>query len=127
MCIRDRTHTTIYTVAIAMALTVFFDLKRIAALGAIFYLIMDIAIHWGLIRHLRDRIEFRMSIVATAIVLDVVVLAAFVWIKATSDPTILAVAAIGIGMTIGGERWLMRSHTDDDGTMHMGQDTEPNA
>ena len=119
-----RTHTTVYTVAIAMALTVFFDLKRIAALGAIFYLIMDIAIHWGLIRHLRDRIEFRVAIVATAIVLDVIVLAAFVWVKASSDPMILVVAAVGITATIGGERWLMRSHTDDHGTMHMGHDLE---
>ncbi|MGK2949646.1 MAG: APC family permease [Acidimicrobiales bacterium] len=119
-----RTHTTVYTVAIAMALTVFFDLKRIAALGAIFYLIMDIAIHWGLIRHLRDRIEFRVSIVAIAIILDVVVLSAFVWIKATSDPTVLLVAAVGILLIIGGERWLMRSHTDDDGNMRRGHDLE---
>lgn len=119
-----RNHTTVYTVALAMALTVFFDLKRIAALGAIFYLIMDIAIHWGLIRHLRDRIEFRVPIVATAIVLDTVVLAAFLWVKASSDPTILVVAAFGIVAIIIGERWLMKSHTDDDGNMHMGHDME---
>lgn len=121
-----RTHTTVYTVALAMALTVFFDLKRIAALGAIFYLIMDIAIHWGLIRHLRDRIEFRVPIVLAAIVLDVVVLAAFLWIKASSDPTILVVAAVGIVAIVGGERWLMQSHTDDEGNMHMGEEMEHN-
>ncbi|MBK5249516.1 MAG: hypothetical protein JJE50_08805 [Actinomycetales bacterium] len=85
---------------------------------------MDIAIHWGLIRHLRNRIEFRVSIVATAIVLDVIVLSAFVWIKATSDPTILVFAAVGILAIIVGERWLMRSHTDDDGNMHMGHNIE---
>ncbi len=42
-----RTHAMVYTVAFAMVLTVLFDLQRIAALGAIFYLIMDIAIHLG--------------------------------------------------------------------------------
>jgi len=40
-----RTHTTVYTVAFAMALTATLDLSRIAALGAIYYLIMDLAIH----------------------------------------------------------------------------------
>ena len=30
-----------------MLLTVFFDLGRIASLGAIFYIVMDMAIHWG--------------------------------------------------------------------------------
>ena len=37
---------------------------------------------------------------------------------------ILVVAAVGITATIGGERWLMRSHTDDDGIMYMGHDLE---
>ncbi len=35
---------------------------------------MDIAIHWGLLRHLRTRIAFRPAIVVAAIFLDVVVL-----------------------------------------------------
>jgi L-asparagine transporter-like permease len=38
-----RTHAMIHTIAFAMALTVLFDLRRIAALGAVFYLLMDIA------------------------------------------------------------------------------------
>jgi len=40
-------HTLVYTVVIAIFLTLFFDLSRIASLGAIFYLTMDIAVHWG--------------------------------------------------------------------------------
>ncbi|MCB1041207.1 MAG: APC family permease, partial [Acidimicrobiales bacterium] len=119
-----RTHTTIYTVVIAIALTALFDLRQIATLGAIFYVIMDIAIHWGLLRRLRDRIEFRSGIVVLAIVLDVVVLGAFLWIKASSDALILVVAAVGIAAIVGGELWLMRSHTDDEGNMHMGEDLE---
>tara|TARA_R110002110_G_scaffold415612_2_gene651650 strand:- start:117234 stop:117515 length:282 start_codon:yes stop_codon:yes gene_type:complete len=38
-------HLLVYTVVIAITLTIFFDLSRIAALGAIFYLVMDIGIH----------------------------------------------------------------------------------
>ncbi|MBL4612070.1 MAG: APC family permease, partial [Pseudomonas sp.] len=43
-------HTLVYTVVLGLILTAFFDLSRIAALGIIFYLIMDIAIHWGVLR-----------------------------------------------------------------------------
>jgi amino acid transporter len=114
-----RTHAMVYTVAFAMVLTILFDLTRIAALGAIFYLIMDIAIHWGILRHLRSRIEVIPAVVVTAIVLDVIVLAAFVWVKASEDTLILAVAAVGIALIVAGERLFMWSHTDNAGTMDM--------
>ncbi len=42
-------HTLVYTIALAMFLTIFFDLSRIASLGVIFYLVMDIAVHWGVL------------------------------------------------------------------------------
>lgn len=38
-------HTLAYTVSAAGLLAAFFDLSRIASLGAIFYLVMDIVIH----------------------------------------------------------------------------------
>ena len=119
-----RTHTTVYTVGFAITLTVLFDLKRVAALGAIFYLLMDIAIHWGIIRHLRDRINVRVGIVATAIVLDVIVLGAFVWVKVTTDPLILVISAVAIALIVISEALFMRSHTDADGTMSMGMGTD---
>ncbi len=115
-----RTQTMVYTVAFAMVLTILFDLRRIAALGAIFYLIMDIAIHWGILRYLRSRVEVTPAVVATAIVLDVVVLAAFVWVKASEDPLVLFVSATGIVLIVVGERLFMRSHTDSEGHMDMG-------
>ncbi|GMQ86022.1 MAG: APC family permease [Acidimicrobiia bacterium] len=115
-----RTHAMVYTVAFAMALTILFDLRRIAALGAIFYLIMDVAIHWGILRHLRSRIEVRPAIVVTAIALDVIILAAFLWVKGSEDTLILFASAAGIVLVVVGERLFMRSHTDADGTMHMG-------
>ncbi len=114
-----RMHTMVDTVTFAIALTVLFDLRRIAALGAIFYLIMDIAIHWGILRHLRSRIEVRAGIVATAIVLDVIVLIAFLWVKASADALVLYFSAAAIAVIVGAERLFMRSHTNADGTMNM--------
>lgn len=76
----------ILTVSLAIFLTIFFDLTRIASIGAIFYLIMDIAIHWGLFRHLRSEIEFQPIIPLIAIVMDVAILSAFIFIRYLDDP-----------------------------------------
>jgi amino acid transporter len=85
-------HTLVYTVVLGLLLTIFFDLSRIAALGIIFYLIMDIAIHWGILRHLRKEIGARSAILIGAIVLDLIVLSGFLWIKISSDPLVVGVA-----------------------------------
>ena len=119
-----RTHAMLYTVTFAMVLTILFDLRRIAALGAIFYLIFDIAIHWAILRHLRSRIEVRPAIVAIALVLDVIVLAAFVWVKTSEDALILFVSAAGIVIIVAGQRLFMWSHTDSEGQMRMDMDMD---
>jgi amino acid transporter len=97
-------HTLVYTIVIAMLLTVFFDLSRIASLGAIFYIIMDIAIHWGVLRHLRKEVKANAAILITAIVLDVIVLGAFLWVKAESDMLVIWVSLIGLVLIFAGER-----------------------
>lgn len=86
-------HTLVYTVVIGIVLTAFFDLTRIAALGIILYLIMDIAIHWGLLRHLRREVRASAWVLIVAIILDLVVLGGFIWVKLLSDRMILGVAA----------------------------------
>jgi amino acid transporter len=117
----------ILTVSLAIFLTIFFDLTRIASIGAIFYLIMDIAIHWGLFRHLRSEIEFQPIIPLIAIVMDVAILSAFIFIRYLDDPFVLAVALIGMILIIIAERLFMISHTDSKGVMHMGMnDTHEN-
>ncbi|HMS24874.1 MAG TPA: APC family permease [Acidimicrobiia bacterium] len=117
-----RTQTLIYTIAIAMLLTIFFDLRRIAALGAIFYLIMDIAIHWGLIHKLKGKVKFNKYIVWFAIILDSIILVAFIWVKTKSDIFIIYTSLIGIAVIVIAEILFMRSHTDSDGKMHMEMD-----
>jgi amino acid transporter len=85
-------HTLVYTVALGLVLTAFFDLSRIAALGIIFYLIMDISIHWGVLRYLYQDVKAKRWVPVVAIVLDLVVLGGFVWVKLNSDPFVIGVA-----------------------------------
>lgn len=110
----------IFTVSLAILLTILFDLTRIASIGAIFYLIMDIAIHWGLFRYLRQEVQFNSVIPLIAILLDIVVLTAFIYLKYLTDPFVLIVAAVGITLIFVSQRLFMKSHTDKDGVMHMG-------
>lgn len=103
-------HTLVYTIVIAMLLTVFFDLSRIASLGAIFYIIMDIAIHCGVFKYLRKEIEVNGAILITAIILDVVVLGAFLVVKVQSDMLVIWASIIGLIIIFVGERLFIRAN-----------------
>ena len=85
-------HLLVYTVVLAGLLAAFFDLGRIASLGAIYYLVMDMAIHWGVYRYVREDIGANSLVLITAILLDFVALSVFVWIKLNSDPAIVLIA-----------------------------------
>ncbi|MBS9405339.1 APC family permease [Halomonas sp. TRM85114] len=117
-------HTLVYTIVLGLLLTAFFDLSRIAALGIIFYLIMDMAIHWGVYRHLRHDVGANPAVLFVAMLLDAVVLVGFVWVKATTDPLVLIVAIAGMALILLGEglflsrRKLPDESTDDNGHSH---------
>ncbi|WP_440446696.1 hypothetical protein [Neptunomonas phycophila] len=81
---------------LGLVLTAFFDLSRIAALGIVFYLIMDISIHWGVLRYLREDIKASRWPPVIAIALDVIVLIGFVWVKLNSDPFVIGVAIVSM-------------------------------
>ena len=85
-----------YTVVAAMVLTVFFDLCRIAALGAIFCIIMDIAVHWRILRHRGREVGASAAILLAAIILDVVDLGALIAVNADRDMTLIYVSLIGL-------------------------------
>ena len=106
-------HLLVYTVVIATILTIFFDLSRIAALGAIFYLIMDIGIHWGVFRHLRKEVGANPAILLSAIVIDLIVLGAFLIAKAETDILIVAISAIVLASVFGGEWLYLRSRPQE--------------
>ena len=107
-------HTLVYTIVLGLLLTAFFDLSRIAALGIIFYLIMDIAVHWGVLRHLRKEIEAHPAIPIIAIAMDFIVLGGFLWVKANSDPLVLIVATIVMAVILIVEYFFLRSRQSQD-------------
>ena len=89
-------HTLVYTVVVASTLAVLFDLGRIASLGAFFYLVMDMIIHWGVFRYRRKEIGASGPVLLTALALDAIVLAAFTVMKLRSDPMIVLYAVVGM-------------------------------
>lgn len=101
-------HTLVYTVIAAGLLAAFFDLSRIASLGAIFYLVMDIVIHWGVLRHLREDVGANPGVLISAIAMDLAALGAFLWIKGSADPTIVVIAIVGIVAVFGFERFFLQ-------------------
>lgn len=97
-------HTLVYTVVIASALAVFFDLARIASLGAFFYLVMDMIVHWGVFRYRREEIGASGLVLLVALAFDTVVLVAFTAMKLQSDPLIVLYALGGIAAVFVFER-----------------------
>lgn len=101
-------HTLVYTIVLAVILTIFFDLSRIASMGAILYLFMDMIIHWGVFKHLRGKVGANPFIILTALTLDGLVLAAFVWVKVNSDLFVVAVSVAFIIVIFAGERFFLK-------------------
>lgn len=106
---RIQKHTLVYTVVIAAVLTIFLDLSRIAAIGAIFYIVMDMAIHWGVLRHLRKDVGANAAVLIAALVMDAAVLGALLVTKGGTDPLVLIVSAVGFVLIFGGEWWFLRN------------------
>ncbi len=102
-------HTLVYTVVLGLLLTAFFDLSRIAALGIIFYLIMDVALQWGVLRYLLNDVKARQWVPLTSISLNLLVLAGFVWVKLNSDPFVIGVAVASMLLIAIGELYFLRS------------------
>lgn len=108
-------HTLVYTVVLAMILTVFFDLSRIASLGAILYIVMDIVVHWGVLRRLREEIGADVVVLILAIVFDTAVLAALLIMKARTDTLVIYAALMGLALLFVGERWFLRANEESRG------------
>lgn len=103
-------HMLVYTVVIAIALTAFFDLTRIASLGAIFYLTMDVILQWGVLKNIRKEINVNVAIVIAAILFDLLVLGAFLWIKASSDLFVVVLSSVMMILIFASEKWFLKSN-----------------
>jgi amino acid transporter len=108
-------HTLVYTVVTASFLAMFFDLSRIASLGAFFYLVMDMAVHWGVFRYRRKEIGASSIILLCALTFDAVVLAAFTLVKLEMDPTIVVIAWVAIAAVFVFERFYLGKWLADPG------------
>lgn len=82
------------TAGLAMLVTAFLDLSRIAALGVFLYLSMDIAVQWGVARRLRTKIAATWWLPILVIGLDAAILIAFATIKIPTDPLTVIVALV---------------------------------
>lgn len=102
-------HTLVYTVVIASFLAVFFDLSRIASLGAFFYLIMDMVVHWGVWRFRRADIGASGVVILAALGFDAIVLVAFTNMKLQRDPAIVIFALIAILVVFAFEKIYLRA------------------
>ena len=92
--IKTQQQTIFYTVGLAIILTMLFDLTRIASLGVFLYLVMDMMIHYGLVVKMKDEIKVNRWIVWSALILDLVILVGFLYIKITTDLLVVIVAVI---------------------------------
>lgn len=71
-------------------------------------------------RHIHEEVDARRTVLATAIALDLVVLGAFVTIKAMADPLIIVVSTTAIAAIAAFEYVYLRKQRDGDP-----EDTEP--
>src|SRR5699024_1539098 len=96
-------HQSLYiTAGLAIVMAAFFDLSQIASLGAILYLAMDIAIHFGIIRRLKNDVAANSWIPLLAIILDLAVLVPFLLTKSQSDPFTLVITAL-VALAVAGQ------------------------
>lgn len=103
-------HTLVYTAVIAGFLTIVFDVSRIAALGALFYITMDILIHYGVLtRADRSKIKFRPWILKFAIILDLIILGGLIYVKIFSDMTLLIIALAAMILIYYYEKYFLES------------------
>ena len=72
---------------------------------------MDIAVHWGVLRHLRRQVNANSIVLLTAIALELVVLATFLVLKAKSDMTIVIVAVVSIVIVFVAEAYYLRTRS----------------
>lgn len=77
-------------------------------MGVIFYIIMDIAIHWGVLVKLRKEVDANPIIVLIAITLDAIILSVFLWIKWQMDPFVIWASLIGLTLIVIGELIFLR-------------------
>src|SRR5690625_5968996 len=84
----------VYIAIISIALTIFFDLSRIASLGALYYLVMDTIFQWGVLRRIKETFGAKAPIVITSLILNIIVTLTFLWYKIMTYLFIVIIVSI---------------------------------
>lgn len=104
----------IITAGLAIAATALLDLSQIASVGVFLYVSMDVAIQWGVIRHLREKIRANWWLPTLTIALDIAVLVPFTVLKAQSSlSTVLVAIGVATAILIGQAITVARRHAVD--------------
>jgi amino acid transporter len=107
----------IITAGLAILATVFLDLGQIASMGAFLYLAMDIAVQWGVIRHLRTKIHAKVWPPVLTILLDLTILIPFMILKVEDDPFTVVIAAAVAAAIFAAQIIVVRNWNPADGSM----------
>lgn len=108
-----RQHVLIYVGILAAVLAATLGLSEIAAIGIIVYLVMDIALQWGVLRHLRKEVDAQAWVIIAALAADATALVAFVLIRGAQTPWVIVGAVAAMIVVFGFEAWYLRRHPDD--------------
>lgn len=107
-------HVLVYIAVLAGGLTILFDVSRVAALGAFFYITMDILIHYGVLKNAnRDEVKFISLMPKISIVIDVIILIGLIYIKGKDDPILLGITLVAMIILYILERWFLRTRSSD--------------
>ncbi|WP_062077482.1 APC family permease [Demequina globuliformis] len=109
-----RHHLLVYIGVIAAVLAVALDMSQIAAVGIIFYLVMDLVVQWGVARRLRTEVQARVWVVWAAMAADAVVLTAFVALRGQDSPWLIAGAVGAVVAVFAAQRAYLRRHPGDE-------------
>lgn len=106
-------HMLVYIAVLGIILTIFFDLSRIASLGALYYLVMDTIFQWGVLRRIKETIGAKTPFVIISLILNITVTITFLWYKIMTDLFIVIVAAITIPLIFIGEYFFLKYKFSD--------------
>ena len=104
-------HILVYIAVMAGALTVVFDVSRIAALGAFYYIAMDFMIHYGVLKNAnRDEVSFNPSVLKASIGVDLIILIGLIYIKGKDDPVLLGITIVSMTLIYILEKWFLKAN-----------------
>lgn len=109
-----RHHILVYLGVVAAVLAVSLDLSQIAAVGILFYLVMDVVIQWGVLTRLRGDVGARAWVLVAAIVADVGVLTAFLVVRGGEQPWLVAGGIVAVIAVFALEAWYLRRHPQEE-------------